>query len=318
MGKFVISLDFELMWGVFDKRTTTDYGANILGVKESLIRTLDLFDEYDVKATIAVVGFLMFENKEILKRNFPKIRPSYLEKKFSPYMDYFESLESSELDDYHFAPRLVEQIVERGHELATHTFCHYYCLEEGQTIKQFKEDLNKSQDICTKFSNAPSSIVFPRNQSSKEYLNVCFEEGIKAYRGNETHWIYKPSNSKSNSMVKRALRLLDSFVNVTGHNTSILGTNHKEILNVPSSRFLRPYDSRLGRIGQHLRLDRIKKSMLYAAKNKQVFHLWWHPHNHGVNMDANMNILEQILKYHRQLSSDYHFKSARMMDLVQS
>lgn len=32
-GAFVISLDFELMWGVRDKRTIADYGRNILGVR---------------------------------------------------------------------------------------------------------------------------------------------------------------------------------------------------------------------------------------------------------------------------------------------
>jgi len=32
-GTFVISLDFELLWGVRDKRTVADYGANILGVR---------------------------------------------------------------------------------------------------------------------------------------------------------------------------------------------------------------------------------------------------------------------------------------------
>src|SRR5450631_2733915 len=34
-GAFVISLDFELMWGVRDKRTIADYGRNILGVRRA-------------------------------------------------------------------------------------------------------------------------------------------------------------------------------------------------------------------------------------------------------------------------------------------
>jgi hypothetical protein len=32
-GAFVISLDFELFWGVRDKRTISGYGPNILGVR---------------------------------------------------------------------------------------------------------------------------------------------------------------------------------------------------------------------------------------------------------------------------------------------
>jgi hypothetical protein len=35
-GAFVISLDFELLWRVRDKRTIADYGANILGVRRAI------------------------------------------------------------------------------------------------------------------------------------------------------------------------------------------------------------------------------------------------------------------------------------------
>jgi hypothetical protein len=43
-GIFVISLDFELHWGVWDVTTKEKYGANILGVKEVIPRLLDLFE----------------------------------------------------------------------------------------------------------------------------------------------------------------------------------------------------------------------------------------------------------------------------------
>jgi len=40
-GAFVISLDFELLWGVRDKRTIADYGANIRGVRDAVPALLD-------------------------------------------------------------------------------------------------------------------------------------------------------------------------------------------------------------------------------------------------------------------------------------
>ena len=42
-GGFVISLDFELMWGVRDRRGIADYGANILGARRAVPRLLDLY-----------------------------------------------------------------------------------------------------------------------------------------------------------------------------------------------------------------------------------------------------------------------------------
>jgi hypothetical protein len=37
-GEFVISLDFELMWGVRDHATRDTYGANVLGGREAIPR----------------------------------------------------------------------------------------------------------------------------------------------------------------------------------------------------------------------------------------------------------------------------------------
>jgi len=65
-GKFVISLDFELMWGVRDKRTINDYGQNILNVHQVIPQTLELFRKYAVCGTFSTVGFLFFKTKEEL------------------------------------------------------------------------------------------------------------------------------------------------------------------------------------------------------------------------------------------------------------
>ena len=60
-GKFVISLDFELIWGVRDKRTIQSYGENLRGVHQAIPRLLNLFDQYKIKGTFATVGFLFFD-----------------------------------------------------------------------------------------------------------------------------------------------------------------------------------------------------------------------------------------------------------------
>lgn len=58
-GSLVISLDYELMWGVRDLFTPEDYGqSNIKQVSEVISRLLQLFYKYDIHATFAVVGFI--------------------------------------------------------------------------------------------------------------------------------------------------------------------------------------------------------------------------------------------------------------------
>jgi hypothetical protein len=50
-GIFIISLDFELFWGVRDHRTLADYGANILGVRKSIPAMLEMFRRHSSLAT---------------------------------------------------------------------------------------------------------------------------------------------------------------------------------------------------------------------------------------------------------------------------
>lgn len=50
-GAFVISLDFELLWGVRDHADRSSYGRNILGGRAAIPRMLDLFERHGVRAT---------------------------------------------------------------------------------------------------------------------------------------------------------------------------------------------------------------------------------------------------------------------------
>jgi hypothetical protein len=55
--------------------------------------------------------------------------------------------------------------------------------------------------------------------------------------------------------------------------------------------------------------------MTYAAKNNLVYHLWWHPHNFGVNLDQNIIMLNKILLHYKNLNKKYNFESITMSDL---
>ena len=84
-GGFVVSLDFELMWGVRDKRTIADYGPNILGGRAAVPRLLDLFARHGIGCTWATVGLLFFEDREALRAALPAERPGYADPGLSPY-----------------------------------------------------------------------------------------------------------------------------------------------------------------------------------------------------------------------------------------
>jgi hypothetical protein len=86
-------------------------------------------------------------------------------------------------------------------------------------------------------------------------------------------------------------------------------------LNIPSSRFLRAYNQTL-HLFEWLKLRRIKKAMTYAAENKLVYHLWWHPENFGRNLEKNLKLLEDILEHYTYLRKTYDFQSITMGELT--
>ncbi len=317
IGKFVISLDLELMWGVNDVITISKYGMHIKGVHQVIPRLLKTFDQYGVNATFSTVGLLFFETKDQMLQNLPSRIPNYDNKNLSPY-SYIETIGKDYLEDpYHFAPGLIKLIKQYPQqEIGSHTFSHYYCLEEGQTKEDFRADILQAQKVAAEYGVTIQSLVFPRNQSNEDYLQVCNELGILCIRGNESSWLYEARSGQKENIIRRGVRLADSFINISGHNCYREETLEKKLpINVPASRFLRPFSPILKSLDK-MRLNRIKNSMSYAAKNGLIYHLWWHPHNFGVNQDENFSFLEKILLHFKQLQEQYKFESHTMTSVA--
>lgn len=316
-GKFIISLDFELYWGVRDKLSLEQYGNNIKGVHQVIPRLLEMFDKYNVNATFATVGLLFFETKDEMLKHLPQQKPNYQNKDLSPY-DHISRIGNSYKEDvYHYAPQLIKLIQQHPqHEIASHTFSHYYCLEKGQTVEDFKADLQAAKDVARKFEIELSSLVFPRNQFNNQYLEACKDAGITSIRGNEVSWLYAARNDEEESLVRRTFRLLDSYANISGHHCFDPRSIEPNLpINIPSSRFLRPYSAKL-KMFDGLRLKRITSAMSYAALHQLGYHLWWHPHNFGINQDENFSFLEKILRHYQTLQNQYAFESCTMRSLA--
>lgn len=58
--------------------------------------------------------------------------------------------------------------------------------------------------------------------------------------------------------------------------------------------------------------------MTYAAKHGEMYHLWWHPHNFGANMNENFHFLEEVLQTYKTLHLQYGMVSMTMKEYAQS
>jgi peptidoglycan/xylan/chitin deacetylase (PgdA/CDA1 family) len=312
-SRFLISLDFELMWGVRERRTIADYGENVLGARRAIPVLLETFARHGVRATWATVGMLLFDSKEELLAHLPIERPRYARRALDPYADLDTIGDDERSDPHHFGLSLARQIAAcEGMELASHTFSHFFALADGQTQAQFEADLEASIASVERIAPRPVSLVFPRNQVNAEYLEACRRLGFTGFRGNERSWMYTAGDEAANRRTKRAARLVDAYLPLSGANTSRPSAD-AGMVDLPSSRFLRPATGAPRRL-ERLRVRRVTTAMESAARTGATFHLWWHPHNFGRDLDRNLHVLEEILAVFGRLRRDYGMRSLTMRE----
>ncbi len=312
-GTLIVSLDFELFWGMLDQCPLEAYRGNVLGGRAAIPQMLELFQKYGIHATWATVGFQFAENAEELAQYFPADHPSYDDPALDPY-SWFDRIGRDEASaPCFYAPSLIARIAGTpGQEIGSHTFCHYYCREKGQTVAQFAADMKAAKAIGADHGYDLTSVILPRNQCEPEYTAVLRELGFTAYRDEENDWIHETIQFRP---LLRLLRLLDVYVPLTGQG-GYRPRQEDGIWNLVGSRMYKPIFRPL-KFLEGWKIRRIKKQMLHAAKNGLTFHLWWHPHNVGVRTREHLAQLEEIFQYYAELREIYGMRSLNMQEAVQ-
>ena len=312
---FVISLDFELHWGRFDKADPLGTKKYYQNTQKTLPKILAMFEKHKIEATWAAVGMLLAENKKEWKSYLPSLKPGYHNPNLSAYNWYDKRrIYKKSL----FAPDLVRKILATpGQDLGSHTFAHYYTMEPGQTQQEFAADLAAAQRIATeKFNCPPKVLVFPRNQSNPSYLSLCKEAGFEAVRCNPANWFWQDTHNET--LMKKIFRTADTLFPAgkrTSYPLSQLKFKDGFPIEIPSSRLLRPSSLRNKMVNQ-VKIYRIKREMSLAADKGEVYHLWWHPHNFGHHPKQNLQDLQKILEHFSHLNKTKGMVSKNMLGLA--
>lgn len=314
-GIFVVSLDFELAWGM--KAYGGPWRELGLQAREVVPRLLELLVEHEVHATWATVGLIMCEDADDALDQAPEVRAQWREPRLDAYADLASLARDAEAARAHFAPDLVRAIAAApGQELATHTFGHYPPAEVGHTEEAFRADLRVAARVAERFGSAPRSIVFPRNQVAPGCLGVCAEEGIEVYRGLLPGRLDEPRSLEEGALSwPRALRLVDAHVPLRARDCYPPEAPRPGVpLNLPGSRLLRPAPSR-PRLLQRLRLRRVLRDMRGAARHRMVYHLWWHPHNFVGETEHKLMVLRAVLEELGRLRESHGLRSLGMAEV---
>jgi hypothetical protein len=316
-GAFVVSLDFELHWGMRDTFSATGAPARQLVESRSAVGELaKLFSDRGIRATWATVGMLFASSRSELDPFMPAERPTYTDPTLDPYKEVIGTDEES--DPLHLAGSLVRQVADTpGQEVGSHTFSHFYCLEAGQTERELRADLASAKAIAGPMGIALTSLVLPRNQWNPAYTKAVKESGFNCFRGPQRSWGHQPRAVHSTSKLRRIARLAETYGGLHAPPTTpwqdVVGAGG--ICNVPASAFLRPYTPRLASLVP-LQEKRLKWGLKDAARRSRIFHLWWHPHNFGSNRAENFGHLERLLDEFDRLSSSDGLRSMSMGDVV--
>jgi peptidoglycan/xylan/chitin deacetylase (PgdA/CDA1 family) len=300
----VISLDFELRWGMYDRLglDVDAYRSNLENVREIVPALLGLFAARKIRVTWACVGALGCANWEEYFRRAPA-PPKYQNARlrFDPrYAD---------LDPngcLHFAPDLLSAIhATPGQELGSHTFSHILMREPGVAAKDVEGDMAAAAKLWQERCGAPPrSLVFPRNQIA--FLPIIRASTIKIWRGNAPDWFHDRYEVSTNTLLPRAFRLLDS-VNPWARRALPLEGDMTR-----ASLFLR---TDLPRAAWRLHFACIRRE-LDGLRLGEVFHLYWHPHNLGTEMAIRLGRVENLLEDVAERLERGKLVSRSMGDLV--
>ena len=316
-GVFCISLDFELHWGCFERMVLNEAQQQyFLNTRLIIPEKLKLFEDNGIHATWAIVGMLYNKNVTEWEMRKPSIIPTFSNERASAYKWIEKYGFKGEEDPYHFAPELINKIKEtKFQEIGTHTYAHYFCLEPGQTIEQFKEDLALSIKVANENGTEIKSMVFPRNQINSDYLSVCFNLGIKTLRTSPDIWYWRYGTGYT--FKERFFRAGDAYIKMQ----SIKPVFLKDLkfieglpLMIPASRLYRSWQSKY-KIQNPFKIRRILNEMTEAAKSGAYYHLWWHPHNFGENPKECMEDLIKIVAHYKKLNKKYSFISKNMQEV---
>lgn len=314
-GAMVISLDFELHWGVRDfaplDRTERE---RLLVARRMVERILAIFAEYRIHATWATVGLLFATSREEAAHYRPSVLPSYSAASLNPYL---ESLGRNEAEDpFHFAPSLIEMIRSTpGQEVGSHSYSHYYCLEDGQSLASFSADLESAVAIGHARGITVESYVFPRNQVIPAYLPALAEHGIAVYRGAGKQGPYQAVNFESQRrLLPRALRMADTLVDLYGPQAAGWPIPQTPSCMEPS-RYLQRCRKMLQPF-QPLQLRRLQQQMQAAAVEAKIFHLWWHPEDFTTGGETNLDLLRRLLDSFSILNGKGSMESLSMIEAL--
>ncbi|GGN88235.1 polysaccharide deacetylase family protein [Haloarcula pellucida] len=283
MGTVVVSVDAELGWGFHDYPAEDRPIARIERARWGWQRLVDLFEEFDVPATWAVVGHLFEESCNGAHVGHPS-PPGWFAHERDP---------DPMPEEFRFAPDLIRLLVEGpvAHEVGCHTYSHVLFGADYATPELADAECRRAVEAAEAAGVSLHSFVFPRNRVG--HRDALANAGFTAYRGTA------PSPGVDGPVVGAARKLARATVVEDPPPLVTPTVDEYGLVNVPASMYLFEFEGVARQVFSATVGDPVVKQARLgidaAARKDGVCHLWLHPNN--VTGESDVVRLRAILDY---------------------
>ncbi|MET0146497.1 MAG: hypothetical protein ABW328_17180 [Ilumatobacteraceae bacterium] len=280
-GVAVVSIDTELAWGDAGRAPTAGgrgYGTE----REVIARILDVLVTHRISATWAMVGHLF------LDRCAPVgdvVHPEIQRPPSEP--DWFAIDPCSTLADapWYYGADVVAAIAgcPVDQEIACHSFSHVVATECGP--EWFASELAACRTLAAARGIDLRSFVYPRNGIA--HVDQLRSAGIVAYRGPTASGRRGPAGGLATRIVDR--------IRPGGRSAVDPQRDPAGVWNLPQTYLLAP--STHGRllpvpVWSRAPIARLRQ----AARQRSLFHLWFHPYNVTADPDRAFGALDAVCR----------------------
>lgn len=307
MKSLIISLDYELRWGmdIIYGSSLDDSNIHISDTPHVINNMLNIFTKYEIKSTWASVLAISMKSWG----EYFEVLDSYGIKNDITHFGHTSKFHNSEeFEKYYFSYNSMKTIHNfEFAEIGSHSFRHTYFGEDQYNKNDFILDNKICADVLNhKFNIKQSCYVYPRNQII--HTDLIDRETTNGYREVPDIYGYKNTKStKNNKLLTKLSRFSNDVI---------------PFLSKPSKR--KDFYS----IGDmHIRFNLpnfLWKIQLFKLENllnsdesyQSSIHLWWHPHNISINPSKNISRLEELLSLLKKYIDEKKIKSSFMSEVL--
>jgi hypothetical protein len=306
MGLFTISLDTELAWGTFDTEKGYErYETAYLRARDIITDICNLFDEYMVPATWAIVAHLL-DDCDRTHDSFPIINLEWIN-------DWYGSLPCATGMDLKlwYAPEIIEAIQNCTvkQDIGLHGYSHLILGAPNCSREISQWEVTTAVETLEDHGIEPSSFVYPRNQI--DHIEVLAEAGLEVYRGRDDIWFERWNIP---NISRKPFRYLNEAL--SWDPPVVTPKKRQGMIEVPGSQVFRPFHDGWEYTPNWTQVSRAKTGLDKAARTGQIFHLRFHPFDLGFDPQLLLSRLEEILSYANRLREEGDLKIVSLKEIA--